>query len=342
MAALETLATARSQLFTELQTDLEQRGNSSANISRFLNCLTATTEDGKPNHALAVVKAGYNFLPEPPTPQEHVHLAILGWLVELFQAAYLVSDETIDGAEHHLGRSCWSTRDGVGLAAVNDACMLKSCIFLLLQRHFRSHPEYVYFVELFHEAAFRTELGRLCDAATAASGHIEDMTPERYDFIARNKTAFGSFYLPVALAMRYCGLAAEEGLEQAKLVLLDIGVYSRIQGDFLDVFGDPAATGKAGTSIQRNNCTWVVVQALGLSDVQQRQALSESYGKKTVEHERRVKGLFCELDMDALYTDFEKRRLSELQAQIDAFDESCGCKKDVLNTVLDSIRRRNE
>lgn len=37
MAPLETLATARSQLFTELREDLERRGNTSANVSRFLN-----------------------------------------------------------------------------------------------------------------------------------------------------------------------------------------------------------------------------------------------------------------------------------------------------------------
>lgn len=116
------------------------------------------------------------------------------------------------GSESRRGRPCWSKCEGVGLTAVNDTCMLKSCIFLLLQRHFCNHPEYVAFVDLFHEAAFRTELGRLCETVTVANGHIEDMTAERYDFIARNKTAFGSFYLPVALAMLYCGLASEEGL----------------------------------------------------------------------------------------------------------------------------------
>lgn len=63
------------------------------------------------------------------------------------------------------------------------------------------------------------------------------------------------------------------------------------------------------------------MQALGLS---------ESYGK-------RVKGTFCEPGMDALYTDFEKRRRGELQAQIDAFDESHVIKKDVLSTVLEGI-----
>lgn len=37
MAALETFAATRSELFAELQEDLEQRGNPSVNISRFLD-----------------------------------------------------------------------------------------------------------------------------------------------------------------------------------------------------------------------------------------------------------------------------------------------------------------
>lgn len=308
----------------------------------YTQCLTATTEGGKLNRGLTVVKAGHNLLQEPPTPQEHVHLSILGWLVELFQAAYLTCDDIMDGSEYRHGRPCWYKGEEVGLTAINDAAMLRSCIFVLLRRHFRNHPEYVAFVELFHEAAFRTELGQLCDTATAASGNVEDMTAGRYEFIARNKTAFHGFYLPVALAMRYCRLASEEGLERAKVVLLDIGVYFQIQDDFLDVFGDPGVTGKVGTNIQDNKCTWVVVQALGLSDVPQRRALSESYGNRDMGHERRVKGIFYELGIDALYTDFEERRLGELQAQIDAFDESHGVKRNTLNTVLGSIQRCNK
>ncbi|RJE22100.1 farnesyl pyrophosphate synthetase [Aspergillus sclerotialis] len=342
MATLETFAATRFLLFTELQADLKQRGTPSENISRLLDCLRATTEGGKLNRGLTVVRTGYNLLHEHPTPQEQEHLNILGWLVELFQAAYLIWDDIMDGSEYRRGRPCWYKREDVGLTAVNDAAMLKSCIFVLLRRHFRNHPEYVAFMELFHEAGFRTELGQLCDTATAAGGNIEDMTAGRYDFIARNKTSFYSFYLPVALAMHYCRVTCEEVLEKVKFVLLDIGVYFQIQDDFLDVFGDPGITGKVGTDIQDNKCTWVVVQALQLSDAQQRQALSESYGKMDMHHERRVKAIFRELGMDAVFSDFEQRRLDELQSQIDAFDESHGFKRDVFNTILGSIRRRNK
>ena len=43
--------------------------------------------------------------------------------------------------------------------------------------------------------------------------------------------------------------------------------------DFLDCFGDPAVTGKFGTNIEDNKCTWLVVQALDRATPQQRAIL---------------------------------------------------------------------
>ena len=41
----------------------------------------------------------------------------------------------------------------VGMVAVNDAILLESCIYRILQRHFREQPYYVQLLELFHEAS---------------------------------------------------------------------------------------------------------------------------------------------------------------------------------------------
>lgn len=45
------------------------------------------------------------------------------------------------------------------------------------------------------------------------------------------------------------------------------------QDDYLDCFGTPEVTGKIGTDIEDNKCSWLVVQALHLAAPEQRQVL---------------------------------------------------------------------
>ena len=48
---------------------------------------------------------------------------------------------------------------------------------------------------------------------------------EKHSFIVTYKTAFYSFYLPVALAMYMAGMSSEEDLKQAKDILIPLGEY---------------------------------------------------------------------------------------------------------------------
>ena len=46
-----------------------------------------------------------------------------------------------------------------------------------------------------------------------------------------------------------------------------------IQDDYIDCFGDPELTGKVGTDIEDNKCSWMIVQALARASDEQRAIL---------------------------------------------------------------------
>lgn len=294
------------------------------------------------HRGLTVVDAGRALQKRPLTPTEFQELSILGWLAEIFQASYLVSDDIMDNAQYRRGKQCWYRQDGIGLTAINDAALLKSSIFILLRKHFRRHSEYLSIVELFNEAGFRTELGQLGDTSTSQEDHgLEHMTVQMYSFIAINKTAFYTFYLPVALALHYFGLADEKSLGHAERILLPMGEYFQVQDDYLDVFGDPSVTGKVGTDIQDNKCTWLILEALRLCNAEQRQVLISSYGRRDEANETRVKDIFEDLCLPKIYEDSETEKIQTLQNEIDSVGERNGLK-ETFQMVLGKILRRNK
>ena len=77
------------------------------------------------------------------------------------------------------------------------------------------------------------------------------------------KTAFYSFYLPVALAMRMARIPDSypspispneliKPFDVALSILLQIGEYFQIQDDFLDFHAPPELLGKIGTGTGAN------------------------------------------------------------------------------------------
>jgi farnesyl diphosphate synthase len=216
------------------------------------------------------------------TQEEYFHSATLGWMTELLQAFFLVSDDIMDSSITRRGAPCWYRQDGVGMIAINDAFMLESGIYILLKKYFRSHPSYLPLIELFHEVTFQTELGQTCDLLTAPEDKVDldNFSMDKYRFIVIYKTAYYSFYLPVALALHQLGLGTDKNLKTAESILIPMGEYFQIQDDYLDNFGDPAHIGKIGTDIQDNKCSWLVNQALSIATPEQRKILEENYGVK--------------------------------------------------------------
>lgn len=230
------------------------------------------------------------------------------------------------------------------MIAINDAFMLESAIYLILKKHFRSHPAYIDFVELFHEVTWQTELGQLCDLITAPEDdvNLDNFDMNKYTFIVIYKTAYYSFYLPVALSLMYLQLATPKNLEQAEKILIPMGEYFQIQDDYLDAFGDPSFIGKVGTDIKDNKCGWLINQALLIATSDQRKLLDENYGQKDDGKEAKVKKLYNELKLEARYEAYEEKRVEEIRQLIAHVDESEGLRKEVFESFLSKIYKRSK
>lgn len=293
---------------------------------------------------MSVVDTTQLLLQRPLSQDEFFRAATLGWMIELLQAFFLVSDDIMDSSKTRRGQPCWYLMPNIGMIAINDAFMLESSIYLLLKKYFRQEKYYVDLMELFHEVTFQTELGQACDLLTAPEDHVDldNFSLEKYTFIVIYKTAYYSFYLPVALALHFAGFATERNLKIAEEILIPMGEYFQVQDDYLDNFADSSVLGKIGTDIQDNKCSWLVNQALKMCSSDQRQVLEENYGKKDKECEKKVKVVFDELKLQQVYQEYEEQRVGELRERIASLDESEGLKKEVFEEFLRKIYKRTK
>lgn len=299
---------------------------------------------GKCNRGMSVPDSVSLLLGKALSEDEYFKAATLGWLTELLQAFFLVSDDIMDTSITRRGKPCWYRQDGVGMIAINDAFLLESAIYTLLKKYFRSHPAYVDLLELFHETSYQTELGQLTDLLTAPEDNVDldNFSMEKYRFIVIYKTAYYSFYLPVALALHQLNIGTPENLKQAEDILIPMGEYFQIQDDYLDNFGLPEHIGKIGTDIMDNKCSWLVNQALAVCTPEQKKILEDNYGRKDKDKEAVVKKLYDELNLEQRYKDYEEKVVGEIREKIAKIDESAGLKKEVFETFLAKIYKRSK
>lgn len=302
------------------------------------------TVGGKCNRGMSVVDTTSILLGRDLSKDEYMRSATLGWMIELLQAFFLVSDDIMDASKTRRGSPCWYLMPKVGMVAINDAFMLESAIFVLLKKYFRTSKHYVDLMELFHEVTFQTEMGQQCDLLTAPEDdvNLDNFSMDKYAFIVKFKTAYYSFYLPVALALYYCDMATEKNLKQAHDILIPMGEYFQIQDDYLDNYADPETLGKIGTDIQDNKCGWLINQALRMATPEQRATLDANYGQKDSTAEAKVKAVYNELKLDKVYHEYEEKRVNEMREMIEAVDESEGLKKDVFTAFLNKIYKRSK
>ncbi|XP_077237559.1 farnesyl pyrophosphate synthase-like isoform X2 [Tasmannia lanceolata] len=254
---------------------------------------------GKLNRGLSVIDS-YKLLKQgKELSEDEVFLAcVLGWGIEWLQAYFLVLDDIMDNSHTRRGQPCWFRLPKVGMIAANDGILLRNHIPRMLKKHFREKPYYVDLVDLFNEVEFQTASGQMLDLITTHEGEkdLSKYTLPVYRRIVQYKTAYYSFYLPVACALLMSGENLDDFID-VKNILIEMGTYFQVQDDYLDCYGNPEVIGKIGTDIEDFKCSWLVVKALECADENKKKLLSENYGKVDPAHVAIVKGLYKDLDL---------------------------------------------
>ncbi|XP_073847747.1 uncharacterized protein [Musca autumnalis] len=328
-------------VFPEIVNELREvtnKYNPSEIGSWFGGALEYNIPHGKLNRGLLTVLIYKNLVESKDlTPEKIKKAQILGWCVEIFNGFILVYDDVMDNSLTRRGQVCWHKVPQVGLIALNDALMLENGIYVLLKKHFSSLGCYIDLMELFHEITFITACGQSLDMLSA-NNNVLSFSMEKFNAIAANKTAYYTFYFPFALAMHLAGIKDPEAFRQSKTILLEMGHFFQVQNDFLDCFGNPEVTGKIGTDIQDNKCTWLAVVCMQRANEEQKQIMLECYGQNDPEKIQKVKDLYISLGLPNAYATYEEDSYNMIKTHIQ--QTSRGVPHGIFTQFLNKIYKR--
>jgi farnesyl diphosphate synthase len=302
-----------------------------------------TVPGGKLNRGMTVVTVVQSILgTDKVSPTLLAQSAVCGWAIEFLQSFFLVADDVMDDSPTRRGQPCWYKKEAVKLIAINDSFLLESFVFGILKRHFCDAPCYAALVELLRDVVFKTEVGQLLDLTSQPQDKpvdLERFTLARYKAIVKYKTAFYTFYLPTAMGMLLAGVTQPEAYKVSRTLCCAMGEYFQIQDDYLDCFGEPAVIGKVGTDIQDNKCSWLVVQALDRCNPTQRQELLNNYGQWDDKKVAKVKELYRDLDLPAVFAMYEEESYATIQKELDAL---IVLPRAVFEILLQKIYKRSK
>jgi farnesyl diphosphate synthase len=223
--------------------------------------------------------------------------------------------------------------------AINDALIIETFQNWLLRTYVQDRDTRYFVLDLFAETARKTQIGQMTDLLSQPQGKtgvevLNTFNISVYKRIVKYKTAFYTFYLPMALGYALAGVTDSATLKAVEGVCVEIGEKFQIQDDYLDCYGAPELIGKIGTDIQDHKCCWLVVQALERVTPEQRAVLEANYGKHDDESVARVKALYNELDMPSIYA-------AQEEASLQRINDKLAAHKDLLEPKLfaDIIKR---
>ncbi|PHH65297.1 hypothetical protein CDD81_2709 [Ophiocordyceps australis] len=327
------------RLTEELVEKLRSMGYPRDAAEMYRKCLLINTQGGKLHRCWTVLDTGKTLRHGALTEIETEDLMVLGWLVEMLSAGYLIWDDIMDQSETRRGKPCWYLREDVGLMSINDGCLLVSSVFILLKSHFKNHPAYHDLVDMFQETALQIELGQGYDMLTASRkyGGLKEFTRDKYDFIVEHKTAYYTSYTPMALPLVYLGLATPKNLKELYKVATVLGQYYQARNDYFDVYGDSSSTGKKGNDVQENKLTWIVLEAMERCDEEQKTMLEKYYGSQVDEDVAKVLALFQQLNLDRVFRAWQEKKLALISQAIDDVDETEGLDKRIFEAFVSKL-----
>uniref|UniRef100_A0A5B7BDE9 Uncharacterized protein n=1 Tax=Davidia involucrata TaxID=16924 RepID=A0A5B7BDE9_DAVIN len=297
---------------------------------------------GKLNRGLSVIDS-YKLLKEgKELTEDEIFLAsALGWCIEWLQAYFLVLDDIMDNSHTRRGQPCWFRVPKVGMNAANDGVLLRNHIPRILKKHFREKPYYVDLLDLFNEVEFQTASGQMIDLITTLEGEkdLSKYTLPLHHRIVQYKTAYYSFYLPVACALLMVGENLDNHIN-VKNILVEMGTYFQVQDDYLDCYGEPEKIGKIGTDIEDFKCSWLVVKALECCNEDQKKMLYEHYGKVDPANVAKIKALYNELHLQGVFEEYESNSYEKLTNSIEAHPSKA--VQAVLKSFLGKIYKRQK
>lgn len=303
-----------------------------------------TCPGGKLNRGMTVLSVVRTFAGDRElTTLEEARACVLGWAIEFLQAFFLVADDLMDESKTRRGQPCWYLIPKVDTIAVNDAFLLESFVFSFIKQHFKQEIYYIRLLELFLEVTQKTEFGQLLDLTSQPKDvtiiDFSRFTMDRYKSIVKYKTAYYSFYLPVSIGMIVSGVQDDMSHDLAERICCMMGEYFQVQDDYLDCYGTEEVIGKVGTDIQDNKCSWLVVQALARATPAQKTILQENYGKWDDAKVAKVKALYKEMELEALFKNYEEDSFVEIQEEL---KKVTTIPHDVFTLFLDKIYKRSK
>jgi farnesyl diphosphate synthase len=137
------------------------------------------------------------------------------------------------------------------------------------------------------------------------------------------------------------GMLASQKVSEEKLaaenlrrLFMDLGYYFQVQDDYLDVYGDPAQTGKIGTDIYDGKVTWLLCKALSLASEEQRAVIMANLRV----NQENVIEVYNQLELAKHFEEFTARQSETLQSDLEKL--GAGYPNETIASLLSSLTKR--